>query len=65
MVVFLIISLLSLFSLAKRILTKKLMSLCQDIAAAVDEEDVVKFTDVIKEFDSMTPLVKPSPALKL
>ncbi|XP_062156905.1 alpha-soluble NSF attachment protein 2 [Alnus glutinosa] len=27
-----------------------------DIAAAVDEEDVVKFTDVIKEFDSMTPL---------
>ncbi|KAB1224906.1 Alpha-soluble NSF attachment protein [Morella rubra] len=27
-----------------------------DIAAAVDEEDVVKFTDVVKEFDSMTPL---------
>lgn len=41
------------------------MSLCQDIAAAVDEEDVVKFTDVVKEFDSMTPLVKLSPALKL
>ncbi|KAG2723996.1 hypothetical protein I3843_02G173800 [Carya illinoinensis] len=27
-----------------------------DIAAAIDEEDVVKFTDVVKEFDSMTPL---------
>jgi alpha-soluble NSF attachment protein len=32
------------------------MSLCQDIAATVDEEDVVKFTDVVKEFDSITPL---------
>lgn len=29
----------------------------QDLAAAVDEEDVAKFTDVVKEFDSMTPLV--------
>lgn len=29
----------------------------QDIAAAIDEEDVMKFTDVVKEFDSMTPLV--------
>jgi len=29
----------------------------QDIAAAIDEEDVAKFTDVIKEFDSMTALV--------
>ncbi|KAG2730580.1 hypothetical protein I3760_01G300900 [Carya illinoinensis] len=27
-----------------------------DIAAAIDEEDIVKFTDVVKEFDSMTPL---------
>ncbi|BBG98103.1 alpha-soluble NSF attachment protein 2 [Prunus dulcis] len=27
-----------------------------DIAASVDEEDVAKFTDVVKEFDSMTPL---------
>ncbi|KAF7830901.1 alpha-soluble NSF attachment protein 2 [Senna tora] len=27
-----------------------------DIAAAIDEEDVGKFTDVVKEFDSMTPL---------
>lgn len=27
-----------------------------DIAASIDEEDVAKFTDVIKEFDSMTPL---------
>ncbi|KAG4989856.1 hypothetical protein AAZX31_11G238500 [Glycine max] len=27
-----------------------------DIAAAIDEEDVAKFTDVVKEFDSMTPL---------
>eukprot|EP00262_Sarcandra_glabra_P003181 TRINITY_DN1371_c0_g2_i1.p1 TRINITY_DN1371_c0_g2~~TRINITY_DN1371_c0_g2_i1.p1 ORF type:complete len:290 (-),score=61.68 TRINITY_DN1371_c0_g2_i1:349-1218(-) len=27
-----------------------------DLAAAIDEEDVVKFTDVIKEFDSMTRL---------
>lgn len=29
----------------------------QDIAASIDEEDVAKFTDVVKEFDSMTPLV--------
>jgi hypothetical protein len=29
----------------------------QDIAAAIDEEDIAKFTDVVKEFDSMTPLV--------
>ncbi|KAL5539947.1 hypothetical protein UlMin_043870 [Ulmus minor] len=27
-----------------------------DLAAAIDEEDVAKFTDVIKEFDSMAPL---------
>uniref|UniRef100_A0A2P2M6Z9 Alpha-soluble nsf attachment protein n=2 Tax=Rhizophora mucronata TaxID=61149 RepID=A0A2P2M6Z9_RHIMU len=30
--------------------------LLSDIAAALDEEDVGKFTDVVKEFDSMTPL---------
>ncbi|KAK7385800.1 hypothetical protein VNO78_31669 [Psophocarpus tetragonolobus] len=30
--------------------------LLADIAAAIDEEDVEKFTEVIKEFDSMTPL---------
>ncbi|CAK8566420.1 unnamed protein product [Lathyrus sativus] len=30
--------------------------LLADVAAAVDEEDVGKFTDVVKEFDSMTPL---------
>ena len=29
----------------------------QDLAAAIDEEDVAKFTDAVKEFDSMTPLV--------
>ncbi|KAK8997760.1 hypothetical protein V6N11_012298 [Hibiscus sabdariffa] len=27
-----------------------------DIASAIDEEDVTKFTDVVKKFDSMTPL---------
>ncbi|OIW15090.1 hypothetical protein TanjilG_08577 [Lupinus angustifolius] len=27
-----------------------------DIAAALDEEDIGNFTDVVKEFDSMTPL---------
>ncbi|XP_050151415.1 alpha-soluble NSF attachment protein 2-like [Malus sylvestris] len=27
-----------------------------DIAASIDEEDIAKFTDVVKEFDSMTPL---------
>ncbi|KAF3524914.1 hypothetical protein F2Q69_00049152 [Brassica cretica] len=26
------------------------------LAAAIDEEDIAKFTDVVKEFDSMTPL---------
>ncbi|KAI4382892.1 hypothetical protein MLD38_008794 [Melastoma candidum] len=30
--------------------------LLQDVATAIDEEDVAKFTDVVKEFDSMTPL---------
>ncbi|XP_065870364.1 alpha-soluble NSF attachment protein 2 [Euphorbia lathyris] len=30
--------------------------LLADVAAAIDEEDIAKFTDVIKEFDSMTPL---------
>ncbi|KAG2371555.1 Alpha-soluble NSF attachment protein [Vigna angularis] len=30
--------------------------LLADIAAAIDEEDVGKFTDAVKEFDSMTPL---------
>ncbi|XP_034694353.1 alpha-soluble NSF attachment protein-like [Vitis riparia] len=30
--------------------------LLADLAVAVDEEDVAKFTDVVKEFDSMTPL---------
>ncbi|EXB25858.1 Alpha-soluble NSF attachment protein [Morus notabilis] len=30
--------------------------LLADIAASIDEEDVAKFTDVVKEFDSMTPL---------
>ncbi|KAG4180358.1 hypothetical protein ERO13_A10G160800v2 [Gossypium hirsutum] len=27
-----------------------------DIASSIDEEDVTKFTDVVKEFDSMSPL---------
>ncbi|OMO73552.1 NSF attachment protein [Corchorus capsularis] len=30
--------------------------LLSDIASSIDEEDVTKFTDVVKEFDSMTPL---------
>ncbi|KAJ6768212.1 ALPHA-SOLUBLE NSF ATTACHMENT PROTEIN [Salix koriyanagi] len=30
--------------------------LLADIAAAIDEEDVAKFTDAVKDFDSMTPL---------
>nr|XP_023896842.1 alpha-soluble NSF attachment protein 2 [Quercus suber]POE55478.1 alpha-soluble nsf attachment protein [Quercus suber] len=30
--------------------------LLADIASALDEEDVAKFTDFVKEFDSMTPL---------
>jgi len=29
----------------------------QDLASAIDEEDVAKFTGVVKEFDSITPLV--------
>ena len=29
----------------------------QDLAVAVEEADVVKFTDVVKEFDSFTRLV--------
>lgn len=31
----------------------------QDLASAIDEEDVAKFTEVVKEFDSMTRLVCP------
>jgi hypothetical protein len=31
--------------------------LFQDLAASMDEGDVAKFTDAIKEFDSMTRLV--------
>ncbi|KAF3558236.1 hypothetical protein F2Q69_00015020 [Brassica cretica] len=27
-----------------------------DLASAIDEEDIAKFTDIVKEFDSMTPL---------
>ncbi|KAL2896971.1 Alpha-soluble NSF attachment protein 2 [Bienertia sinuspersici] len=30
--------------------------LLSDLAAAIDEQDVGKFTEVVKEFDSMTPL---------
>ncbi|KAK4436467.1 Alpha-soluble NSF attachment protein [Sesamum alatum] len=30
--------------------------LLRDLAAAVDEEDIAKFTDAVKEFDSMTQL---------
>ncbi|XP_058748237.1 alpha-soluble NSF attachment protein 2-like [Vicia villosa] len=30
--------------------------LLADVAAAIDEEDVAKFTEAVKEFDSMTPL---------
>ncbi|AES99696.1 alpha-soluble NSF attachment protein 2 [Medicago truncatula] len=30
--------------------------LLADVAAAIDEEDVGKFTEVVKEFDSMSPL---------
>ncbi|CAH9057943.1 unnamed protein product [Cuscuta epithymum] len=30
--------------------------LLRDLTAALDEEDVVKFTDAVKEYDSMTPL---------
>ncbi|KAE8700044.1 Alpha-soluble NSF attachment protein [Hibiscus syriacus] len=30
--------------------------LLTDIASAMDEEDITKFTDALKEFDSMTPL---------
>ncbi|KAL1559292.1 alpha-soluble NSF attachment protein-like [Salvia divinorum] len=30
--------------------------LLAELAAAIDEEDVTKFTDAVKEFDSMTPL---------
>lgn len=30
---------------------------CQDLAATVEEEDVAKLTGVVREFDSITPLV--------
>lgn len=33
------------------------VDLLQDLAAAIDEMDIVKFTDVVKEFDSMSRLV--------
>lgn len=31
--------------------------LLADVAAAIDEEDIGKFNEVIKEFDGMIPLV--------
>lgn len=34
-----------------------MLFLFQDLAASMDEGDVAKFTDAIKEFDSMTRLV--------
>ncbi|KAF5747062.1 alpha-soluble NSF attachment protein 2 [Tripterygium wilfordii] len=36
--------------------TREYRFLADIAAAAIDEEDVAKFTDVVKEFDSMTPL---------
>lgn len=44
------------------LLDVRILFFFQDIADAIDEEDVVKFTDVVKEFDGMTPLVKHSHA---
>lgn len=35
-----------------------LFNLLQDLAASIGESDVVKFTDVVKEFDSMSRLVR-------
>jgi len=37
--------------------SKNCLNLLQDLAASIDESDVVKFTDVVKEFDSMSRLV--------
>lgn len=37
--------------------TKNFLFLFQDLAASIDEEDVDRFTNAIKEFDSMTRLV--------
>ncbi|KAL5991776.1 Alpha-soluble NSF attachment protein 2 [Asimina triloba] len=37
-------------------LTREIFFLWQDLAAAIDEEDIEKFTNVVKEFDSMTRL---------
>lgn len=34
------------------------VNLWQDLTASIEEEDVTKFTDAIKEFDSMTKLVR-------
>lgn len=31
--------------------------LCQDLATTIEEEDVTKFTHVVREFDSITRLV--------
>lgn len=39
-----------------KITTCDLVSM-QDLATAIDEVDTVKFTDVVKEFDSMSRLV--------
>ena len=33
------------------------VDLLQDLAAAIDEMDVVKFTDVVKDFDNLSRLV--------
>jgi hypothetical protein len=31
--------------------------LIQDLAGAIDEVDVVKFTDIVKEYDNMSRIV--------
>jgi len=36
---------------------KRHLNLSQDLAAAISEVDTDKFTDVVKEFDSMSRLV--------
>jgi hypothetical protein len=36
----------------------------QDLASAIDEVDVVKFTDIVKEYDSMSRIVSSLPGMR-
>ncbi len=39
------------------------MLLVQDLVGAIDEVDVVKFTDIVRDYDNMSRIVRSFPIL--